>query len=83
MDVQLLASHPHVTGSRATLKAVEKGQAITVFIAADADKRIVQPLREACLRQGVAIVEEPSMQHLGRAARLEVPAAAAAIIIND
>ncbi|MCL2496489.1 MAG: ribosomal L7Ae/L30e/S12e/Gadd45 family protein [Clostridiales bacterium] len=83
MDVKLLASHPHVTGSRATLKAVEKGQAMAVFLAADAEKRVVQPLREACLLRGVEVVEIPSMQHLGRAARLAVPAAAAALIIKE
>lgn len=80
MDVQLLATRAHVTGSRATLKAIEKRQAEAVFLAADAEKRVVQPLRDACAEQGITVTEVASMQELGQAARLQVPAAAAAVL---
>ena len=80
MELQTLALKPYVTGSRATVKAVERGQAEAVFVATDAEKRFTLPVKEACAARGIPLTEVPSMRELGRAARLQVNAAAAAVL---
>ena len=80
MELQMLALRPHVTGSRATIKAVEREQAEAVFVAADAEKRLTQPVKEACAVRGIPLTEILTMQELGRAASLQVAAAAAAVL---
>lgn len=67
-------------GTKQTMKAVEKGQARLVYIAADAEERVVQPLLALCQVRGVPVEQAPSMQELGKACGIEVGAAAAAIL---
>lgn len=78
MTVDKLAEGTIVAGSRATLKAIEKGQAEYVFFAADAEKRVLQPILDACAKYQVKTVEVATMGELGKAARLQVATAAAA-----
>ncbi|WP_019123546.1 50S ribosomal protein L7ae-like protein [Brevibacillus massiliensis] len=66
-------------GVNQTLKAVESGQAEEVYIAQDADKRLTQKVATLCKEKGVPVVYVDSMRRLGRACRIEVGAAAAAI----
>jgi len=80
MELQMLALKPHVTGSRATIKAIEGERVQAVFVAADAEKRVIQPIKEACAAHGIAFTEVPSMRELGQAACLQVSAAAAAVL---
>ena len=49
---QLTEATKHVVGVKQTAKAVEKGTAKLVFIAADADIRISRPLLESCEAAG-------------------------------
>lgn len=67
-------------GTKQTVKAVEKGQAQLVFVAADAEERVVQPLLVLCQSRNVPVERVPSMQELGKACGIEVGAAAAAIL---
>lgn len=67
-------------GTKQTMKAVEKGQARLVFIAADAEEQVVQPLLALCQAHHVPVEQAPSMQELGQACGIEVGAAAAAIL---
>ncbi|MBE3576796.1 MAG: ribosomal L7Ae/L30e/S12e/Gadd45 family protein [Limnochordales bacterium] len=69
-----------VVGAKQTLRAVERGEAQTVYIARDADERVVRPIREACERAGVPVVEAESMEELGRICGIAVGAAAAAVL---
>ena len=63
-----------------TAKAVEKGTAKLVFIAADADIRISRPLLESCEAVGVKVITADSMHELGKACGIHVGAAAAAVL---
>lgn len=66
-------------GVKQTIKAVENLQAESVFIAEDADKRLTQKIVLLCKEKGVPVIYVDSMRRLGKACRIEVGAATAAI----
>ena len=80
MPLGTLKNASKVVGAKQAAKAVEKGQASLVFLADDADIRVTAPLREACVRAGVAVEMVPTMEELGKACGIEVGAAAVAVI---
>lgn len=67
-------------GSKQTLKALQAGKALVVYVAQDAEPRITDPVRRLGAEKGVPVVEVDSMAHLGRLCRIDVGAAAAAIL---
>lgn len=68
MDLDSLKSAgTKVVGVKQTTKALQKGMALAVFIAADAEERITLPIKEACERQGIACISAETMQVLGKA----------------
>jgi large subunit ribosomal protein L7A len=69
-----------VVGAKQTLRAVERGEAQAVYLARDADQRVVRPIKEACERAGIPLVETASMEELGRICGIAVGAAAAAVL---
>ena len=64
-----------VVGIKQSKKSVRDGQAVQVFIAEDAEKRITAPIVELCRQYGVEVVSVPSMKELGDAAGISVGAA--------
>lgn len=78
MSLEMLKSGKKAIGTKQTLKAVEKGLADMVFVARDADERVVSPIRALCSQKGVLLEEVATMIELGRACGIEVGAAAAA-----
>jgi large subunit ribosomal protein L7A len=78
--VETLKAAKKAIGAKQAAKAVEKGLARLVYIAADADGRVTAPLRDLCSRQGVPTEIAPSMAELGEACGIEVGAAAVAIL---
>ncbi len=71
-----------IVGVKQTEKAVTKEIAKKVYIACDADERIIGKLRELCMEKNVKVVEAESMDELGKACGISVKAAAAAILKN-
>lgn len=69
-----------VIGVKQALRAVEKNVADMVYLAEDADKRVTAPLKDASLRNGVAVKLAPSMEELGKACGIAVGAAAVAVL---
>lgn len=67
-------------GAKQTARAVEKGLAVKVYLADDADKRVVAPLAQLCKQSAVEIDELSTMSELGKACGIEVAAAAVAIL---
>lgn len=68
-------------GTNETTKAVERGQAQLVLIAADVDPpEVVAHLPLLCEEKKVPYIYVPSKERLGKAAGINVAAAAAAII---
>jgi len=75
-----LAEHKSVVGAKQVRRAVEAGTARKVFLAADADPRLTDPLRALCLEKAVETEAVPSMKELGRACGISVGSAVAAIL---
>ncbi|MGI5891181.1 MAG: ribosomal L7Ae/L30e/S12e/Gadd45 family protein [Bacillota bacterium] len=75
-----LASTKKTVGIRQTMKAIEKGLADKVFIAKDAEKRVVLPVINACQNKGISIVEVETMSELGKACSVQVLTAVAACL---
>lgn len=70
-------------GTKQTTKAVERGQAQVVFVAADAEPHVTRHLVALCRQKGVEIVEVESMAVLGRACGVEVGTASAGILVES
>lgn len=80
MSLERLKNGKKVIGIKQTMKAVTKGIAICVFLADDADERVLAPLKELCMQHDVETVRVVDMKSLGLACSIAVGAAAAAIV---
>lgn len=69
-----------VTGTKQTSKAIESGKAVMVFVAKDAEERILRPVMEACAASGIPVIYAESMDELGKACKIKVKAAMSAIL---
>ncbi len=67
-------------GSKETLKVVERGHAKVVFVAVNAERRVIEPVIRACLARGTPVEEVATMRELGRACGITVNCASAAVI---
>jgi large subunit ribosomal protein L7A len=72
-----------VIGLKQTTKAVERGQARAVYLAGDAEERLVRELQAKCREKGIEVVKVESMTALGKVCGIEVGAAAAAIVRTE
>jgi large subunit ribosomal protein L7A len=68
-------------GTKQTLKAIEKGITEIVFIAKDAESKVTNPLVELCNQKNVPIYYVDTMEELGKACKIDVSAAAAAVLM--
>lgn len=69
-----------VAGIKQTRKALREGTATKVFLADDAEQRVLRSILELCSDSGVETVVVPTMHELGLACGIEVGAACAAIV---
>lgn len=80
MTLEALRDAKKVVGVKQVTKAVGKGLAKRVFFAADADARVLHPLKVLCAEKEVELLEADSMRTLGKACGIEVGAAAVAVL---
>lgn len=80
MPERLQTAQRITVGTKQTLKKVLAGETAVVYLAEDADATIVEPLKKLCEERGIPITFVPTMTELGRLCRIEVGAAAAAIL---
>lgn len=64
-------------GVKQTVKAIEKGSAKLVFVAKDADERVVGKVVELCKKDSIEIKYVDTMKMLGKACNIDVGAAVA------
>ena len=64
-----------VIGVKQSKKAIRDGAAAEVFVALDAEKRVVGPVYELCSETDTKITEITTMAELGDAAGIDVGAA--------
>lgn len=74
-----LSSAAKVVGVKQSKKVIRDGGAKQVFIAADAERRITDPIRALCDECSVQVTEAPSMKELGAAVGIAVGAAVVAV----
>ena len=69
-----------VVGSKQARRALRDGRAKKIYIARDADPRILQPLVQEAVRAGVRVEQADSMKLLCEACGIAVGAAIAAVV---
>ncbi|WP_425059805.1 Ribosome-associated protein L7Ae-like protein [Sporomusa carbonis] len=79
-ELEGLKAGKKAIGAKQTARAVEKGLAAKVYLADDADRRIVAPLVQICEQKGVQVDTGVTMSELGKACGIEVGAAAVALL---
>lgn len=67
-------------GTNQTTKALEQATAKEVYLAKDADRRLVSHIEGLCKEKNTPLIWVDSMKELGKACKIAVGAAAAAII---
>ena len=77
-----LQTKDKVVGIKQLKKALSDGRAAKVFLAQDADPKLLGPIRESCESGGVPMEEVPTMAELGRACGIEVGSAVAGLLRN-
>lgn len=80
MSLDTLKNAKKTIGVKQVTKAVEKDLAMTIYIAQDAEQRLVEPLRTLCSEKNVPVDKTPTMAELGKACSIEVGAAAVAVL---
>ena len=69
-------------GTKQTIKALERGEARVIYLARDAEERVIKNVIELCKANGVKVVHVDTMAQLGKACGIEVGAASAAILVD-
>lgn len=69
-----------VVGIKQLRKAIAAGKVRKVFLAADADPMLTEPLAEQCSARKIEVIFVPTMRELGAACGISVNASAAAIL---
>ena len=69
-----------VTGAKQVARALKNGSAHRVFLAENADLRVIEPVEDLCREHGIATETVPTMAELGAACGIAVGSAVAAIV---
>ncbi len=77
---QVCQARRKVVGTKQTLKALEKGEAVMVLLAEDAEAKVSAPVANLAVSKGVKVHYIGTMSDLGKICGIKVNAAAAAII---
>ncbi|MCR4400415.1 MAG: ribosomal L7Ae/L30e/S12e/Gadd45 family protein [Syntrophomonadaceae bacterium] len=80
MSLEALKKAKKVVGTKQVTRAVQQGSVHTVYVAMDADWRVVGPLLELCQLHGVKVERPETMEQLGKACGLQVAAASAGLM---
>jgi len=79
----MLANLKHakkVVGIKQARRAINKDEAQTVYVAEDAEPRLVQDVIDLCKEKSIEIIYVSSMRELGKACGIDVNAAVAAVL---
>ena len=76
---ELRTAH-NVIGVKHSKKAIRDGKAEEVFVALDAEKRVVGPVYELCSETDTKLTEITTMTELGDAAGIDVGAAVVTVL---
>lgn len=77
--IQELSGPNKVVGAKQAKRALRDGRAVRLFMAMDADPRLLQPLVQEAVNRQVPVSQMPSMKELGAACGIAVGAAVAVL----
>ncbi|MGI6609618.1 MAG: ribosomal L7Ae/L30e/S12e/Gadd45 family protein [Limnochordia bacterium] len=80
MPSRLKEARRKAVGTNETLRALETGSAVVVFVAADAEQRVTRPVLELAARQQLELIRVEAMSALGRLCGIDVGTACAALL---
>ncbi|SCG84109.1 putative ribosomal protein L7Ae-like [Proteiniborus sp. DW1] len=69
-----------VVGIKQARRAINNDEVLTIYVAEDADTKVVQDIINLCNEKSIEIIYAPSMKELGKACGIDVSAAVAAIL---
>ena len=78
--IQELSTPNKVVGAKQVRRALKDGRAARLYIAQDADPRLLQPLVQEAVRQQVPVEQVPTMKQLGTACDIAVGSAVAVLL---
>jgi len=79
---ELAGAARRAVGLKQVLKAIRSGRAAKVFMALDAQEELQSQLLDAAREHGVPVETIPTMKELGRLSDIQVPSAAAALLLD-
>ena len=77
--IQELSGSSKVVGAKQVKRALRDGRAVRLFMAMDADPRLLQPLVQEAVNRQVPVTQAPSMKELGASCGIAVGAAVAVL----
>jgi len=77
--IQELSGPNKVVGAKQAKRALRDGRAVRLFMAMDADPRLLQPLVQEAVNRQVPVSQVPTMKELGAACGIAVGAAVAVL----
>lgn len=78
--LEQLKVSPKVTGAKQVGRALKSGRVVCVFVAQNADLRVVEPIVRLCREQSLPVEEVATMSRLGDLCGIAVGSAVAAIV---
>ena len=69
-----------VVGVKQSKKVIRDGKAVRVFVALDAEPRVLRPICDLCRDMNVPVEEVTTMTELGEASKIDVGAAVVTIL---
>jgi len=80
MSLDTLKTAKKTIGVKQVTKALEKDLVLAIYVARDAEHRLVEPLQTLCTQKNVNLDHSSTMAELGKACSIEVGAAAVALL---
>ena len=78
--IEELSGSNKVVGAKQVRRALRDGRAVRLYMAMDADPRMLQPLVQEAVNRQVPVRQVPTMKELGAACGIAVGAAVAVLV---
>lgn len=80
MSLEIASSIRKTVGAKQTLKAMKRNEVTQLYVAKDSDDKVVAPLIEFAVANGIPTDQSYTMMELGLACRIKVKAAAVGLL---
>ncbi len=80
MSLEIASSIRKTVGAKQTLKAMKRNEVTQLYVAKDSDDKVVAPLIEFAVANGIPTDQSYTMMELGMACRIKVKAAAVGLL---